>query len=258
MKKRKETRHNNQDGFVLIAALLILLVLTLMGIAVNRNTTTEWRIAMNDREAKDTFYLSDAATELSAEVLVQNIACSGFDENVNGMELLGADKDYNIYIEKHALGFWRFYAPNGIGVPTDGMDTDGDGEGDGWDCDTDDDGIGNSVAVDYECSPAAGEALIPTHDIIFPYIPDGESINRTETSKLRPLTTVKIGGNTKIKEGAALQMAAGYEGLGKGLAGGGTELVYDINARVQGKSGSESFVCVKYAHILGTAGTCNY
>lgn len=82
-------RPDNQEGFVLIAALLILLVLTVMGIAVNRGTITEWRIAMNDREQKETFYEADAVTELTAEVLVQNIACMGFNESSAGMVLRG-------------------------------------------------------------------------------------------------------------------------------------------------------------------------
>lgn len=50
--KKTINRLDNQEGFVLIAALLILLVLTVMGIAVNRGTMTEWRIAMNDREQR--------------------------------------------------------------------------------------------------------------------------------------------------------------------------------------------------------------
>ncbi|MCI5207475.1 MAG: hypothetical protein D3910_01485 [Candidatus Electrothrix sp. ATG2] len=69
--EKKMNYSEKEDGFVLVAALLILLVLTVMGIAVNRNTELEWRIAMNDRDQKDAFYKADAATELASEVLDQ-------------------------------------------------------------------------------------------------------------------------------------------------------------------------------------------
>ncbi len=274
---KKNNHPDNQDGFVLVAALLILLVLTLMGISVNRSTNTEWRIAMNDRLQKETFYLADATTELIAEVLVQNIACLGFtpivpyavdDRGMLGMMLPGTAarenvgngifKSQDVYIEPEALGLWRFYSPEGVALPTDGMDDDSDGIGDGWDCDTDDDGIGDAVDIDYICDADNGETRTRARDMVFPaYYDSNGEYNQTETNK-RPHANIKIGGNTQIQLGAALQMAAGYEGLGKSLASGGTRLVYDINVRQQGKNGGESVISVKYAHILGTAGTCNY
>ncbi|RWX49755.1 PilX N-terminal, partial [Candidatus Electrothrix communis] len=170
--KKTVNRLDNQEGFVLIAALLILLVLTVMGIAVNRGTMTEWRIAMNDREQKETFYEADAATELAAEVLVQNIACMGFNENEKGMVLRGVDKDHHAYIKHHAVGFWRFYAPDGTAVPSYGLDRDVDGVLDGvpngeWDCDTDStpDEVGNNVSMDYDCPT---NRTVPAWDIVYP------------------------------------------------------------------------------------------
>ncbi|CAK8712448.1 hypothetical protein KKHLCK_01465 [Candidatus Electrothrix laxa] len=280
----KETtyRPDPQEGFVLITALLVLLVLTVMGIAVNRGTMTEWRIAMNDREQKETFYAADGATELVAEVLVQNIACQGFVENSAGMVMEGVDNDHNVYLRDHAVGFWRFYAPNGTALPSYGLDEDKDGVPDGnFDCDTDTplDGVGNNVAMDYDCSD---DRKVPAWDLAYPVVVDSadlasfdwettwETIWETmvkgkgydETTepfvKNEPFALVKIGGETNAKTGSALQMAAGYLGLGQGAAGGGTELVYNINVRQRGRNGSESVVAVRYVHILGTEGTCNY
>lgn len=256
--KRKKNHPNNQDGFVLVAAMLILLTLTLMGLAVNRNTQTEWRIAMNDRLHKETFYAADAATELAAEVLIQNIACFGFSGHEStGMVLPGKDGN-DVFIEGDAVGFWRFYAPNGTNTPTDGM-------GDGYDCDEKNndtgvlvpDGRGDNVAPSYSC-PADKKVL--SRDMVFPAIlnTDG-SLDRSATyNSKRSYAIIKIGGETKVKEGSALQMAAGYEGLGQGAAGGGTELRYDINVRQRDQFGSESVICVKYAHVLGSGGACNY
>ena len=266
-----KNRPVNQEGFVLIAALLVLLVLTVMGIAVNRGTITEWRIAMNDREQKEIFYEADAVTELTAEVLVQNIACMGFDENIEGMVLRGGNDDHNVYIKGHAIGFWRFYAPNGTAVPSYGLDVDGDGVPDGeYDCDMDGDDVGDSVAMDYPCT-ASGENMVPAWDIAYPAAFDDPADPATfnwnkmiegETGEAfvnnKPFALMKVGGETKAKKGSALEMSAGYLGLGQGAAGGGTELVYNINVRQRGRSGSESVLCVRYAHVLGNEGDCNY
>lgn len=120
MKKRK-TYSGNDEGFVLVAALLTLLVLTVMGIAVNRNTMTEWRIAMNDRQHKEAFYSADAAAELGAEILEQSIACLGMSDN--GVILEGKN-GLNAYVEKDSGGFWRNYADDSVAVPK--LDADRD------------------------------------------------------------------------------------------------------------------------------------
>ena len=272
----KETSNcsKNQEGFVLIAALLILLVLTVMGIAVNRGTITEWQIAMNDREQKETFYAADAATELAAEVLIQNIACQGFVEDADGMVMAGADNDHNVYLTSAAVGFWRFYAPNGTAVPSYGLDLDADETPDGdFDCDTDGNGVGDNVSMDYPCN-GPGESMVPAWDIAYPAAVDstdpatfswetmikgkGYDASTEPFVDNEPFALIKVGGLTQAKTGSALQMAAGYLGLGQGAAGGGTQLTYNINVRQRGRNGSESVVCVQYVHILGSTGACNY
>ncbi|MCI5188263.1 MAG: hypothetical protein D3905_00420 [Candidatus Electrothrix sp. AS4_5] len=114
--KTRKMYSGNDEGFVLVAALLILLVLTVMGIAVNRNTMTEWRIAMNDRQHKEAFYSADAAAELGAEILEQSIACLGMSDN--GVILAGKN-GMNAYVEKDSGGFWRNYNDNTVPVPED-------------------------------------------------------------------------------------------------------------------------------------------
>ncbi len=215
----KKLQHDD-GGFVLIASLLILLVLTVLGISVNRNTTTEWQIAVNDRLHKDAFYNADAATELAAEVLEQSLACLGFQENANGKRLLGA-AGYDIYIDKDSLGFWRNYAPNGVSLPSDAA-----------------------------------------RDLVFPATFTNGTFDENATND-QPHANINIGGNTKLTAGAAIQMAAGYEGVGKSLALGGAVLLYDINVQQVvknniGQNDSESVVCIQYGHVLGSEGTCNY
>ncbi len=220
MKKDNRTRRS-EEGFVMVASLLILLVLTLLGIAVNQNSETEWRIAMNDRLHKETFYRADAASELAAEVLEQSIACLGFPNSGSGKVLAGyssgnPNEHYNVYIEPHSEGFWRFYAPDGVAMPSN-----------------------------------------TSRQMVFPAVVASNSFNRTQTDSL-PHANINVGGNTRIASGAAIQMAAGYEGLGQGISIGGASLVYSINVQqVDPVNGGEATVCVQYGHILGTAGACN-
>lgn len=219
--ENKNRDKKNEDGFVMVASLLILLVLTLLGIAVNQNSETEWRIAMNDRLQKETFYRADAASELTAEVLEQSIACLGFANSDDGKLLSGysnnQNESYNVYIEPQKEGFWRYYAPEGVGQPSDS-----------------------------------------DREIVYPAVVDSnQKLLRDETNR-RPHANIKVGGNTRIASGSAIQMAAGYEGLGQGISSGGSMLLYSINVQqVDPVNGGEATVCVQYGHIMGTAGVCN-
>ncbi|CAK8719213.1 PilX N-terminal [Candidatus Electronema halotolerans] len=218
---------NGESGFVMIASLLILLVLTVLGVAVNRNTEIEWQIAMNDRVHKETFYNADAATELASEILEQSIACLGFGQNPSGMTLAGANNN-NVYIDPSSLGFWRNYAPNGIEFPTE--------EDPDWGTDV-----------------VRPDIIYPVSGAFSPY----DSLKKNNAD-WRPHARIKIGGNTKLTAGAAIQMAAGYEGVGKSLAMNGAVLIYDIKVTEIGERGSISRISVQYGHALGTEGTCNY
>lgn len=202
--KKTYKYHKAEDGFVLIAAMVIMLVLTIIGIAANRNTSTELGIAGNDRTHTESFYGADGGTELAAEVLEQNIACLDFTPDAAGGEriLLGTNSAYNVHVDKDSMGFWRnFTVVPGI-VPSDS-----------------------------------------TRDL---YYPDNDE----------PHTNFTVAGSTKLTTGSAIQMAAGYEGRGKGIGVGGASLVYDVNAQRLGKSDSESVIYVKYRHTIGQEGDC--
>lgn len=69
-------------------------------------------------------------------------------------------------------------------------------------------------------------------------------------------TTVRLGGRTVISPGAALQMAAGYVGLGKAAASGGTALLYDVYALHLGLQNSESILQMQWRHVVGQEGPC--
>lgn len=124
----KRLLSQSSGGYILIAALMILLVLTLIGIAGNRHTTTELQIAANDKVHRQTFYTADGATEYAAELLEQNIACIGFSKNGTTTKWLTDNSgplvvDDYIAVENSSMNFWQnsitTWSGSGADYPTD-------------------------------------------------------------------------------------------------------------------------------------------
>jgi hypothetical protein len=70
----------DDGGFVLVTALLIMVILTIIGVAATNTTIFELKISGNDRTHKTTMYQAEAGAVLSTEVLEQNINClTGFN-----------------------------------------------------------------------------------------------------------------------------------------------------------------------------------
>lgn len=61
---------------------------------------------------------------------------------------------------------------------------------------------------------------------------------------------VKVYGNTELSTGNALQIAAGDKGRGKGLAGGGAQIIYDIRSRGQGPADSQARILLRWRHLI--------
>ena len=72
----KKLHIKSEGGFVLVSALLILIVLTIIGIAAMINTSTEIQISGNDKFNKMTFYEADAGSIQGVELLEQSFSCS--------------------------------------------------------------------------------------------------------------------------------------------------------------------------------------
>lgn len=95
-----------EQGFVLVTALLIMLVLTIIGIAVTNNTSIELQVSGNDKVHKKTFYEAEAGAMLATELLEQNLACAtGFKATVPGL----ADIEGTVRVQERGgnqLAFW--------------------------------------------------------------------------------------------------------------------------------------------------------
>lgn len=70
------------------------------------------------------------------------------------------------------------------------------------------------------------------------------------------ITDIRVGGRVTYVPGAALQMAAGYVGLGKAAAAGGSVILYDIYSRHQGLQNSVTTLHMQWRHVVGQEGPC--
>ncbi len=89
---------NHQDGLVTVAALLFLIILTIMGTSAISTSNMEVMIATNDEIHKMTFYAADGGADLGTELVELNLACpSGFASDnlgIGGGDINIIDRDF--------------------------------------------------------------------------------------------------------------------------------------------------------------------
>jgi len=91
----RPTPRRNQDGLVTVAALLFLIVLTIMGTSAISTSNMEVQIATNDEIHKMTFYAADGGADLGTELVELNVACpTGFasdDLDIGEINIVDSD-----------------------------------------------------------------------------------------------------------------------------------------------------------------------
>ena len=86
---------DNQNGSAMVIALIIMALLTIIGHLATRSTRLELQTATNDLRHKQAFYTADGMTEMAAELLEQNVACStGFTTLQRGGLIEVLDNDF--------------------------------------------------------------------------------------------------------------------------------------------------------------------
>ena len=173
----------NEKGSTLLLSVLILLLLSVIGIAATNTSTIEILISGNDKVHKMAFYQADGGAEVGIELVEQNIYMAGFD--AADLAKLGTVNATNP----------NLYMNINPGMPPF----------------------------------AASDAH---------YGGNGTRTNLT------------IGGNPELSTGSAIQIAAGYEGIAKGAAGGGTERVYDIWSQHIGVANSKAMIFLQWIHVM--------
>jgi hypothetical protein len=68
---KQESRLRNEDGAVLVVALMMLVLLTILGISVSSTSEVELQIAGNEMRYKENLYKADAAAMACAQIMEQ-------------------------------------------------------------------------------------------------------------------------------------------------------------------------------------------
>ncbi len=222
-KKTAAVLFQNEKGSAIVVALLTLVALTILGIIASTTSRIETQIATHDVLYKKAFYEADGGTEIAREFVEQNLSCpGGFSDltAVNGG--LGSAGDLKVTRI-------RVTDPD-FAYQEDEADVDDNGNG----------------IADY---PADDE-----RDLWF--VGPG---NPLEANDGTPHTNVVAFGVTELSTGSAIQMAAGYEGKGKGAGGAGGQIVYEIHSRHEYRARqSDSHIMTEYRHLIGQEGDCQY
>jgi len=82
----------NEDGFVLIVALFVLILLTIIGISATNTSTIDLQISQNDKAYKIAFYHADGGIYPAAKLISQTIEA--------GSEITGSDKGNISYLDR--------------------------------------------------------------------------------------------------------------------------------------------------------------
>ena len=212
----------NQHGSVINVALLILILIFLIGIGLSKMSTTDIRIANNIKQDMATFYETDAGLEAAGEMIEQNLNCmTGFnDTGSDGFEIIGG----MFYVNN--LNFAHNERKMAALPGVDPMADDG--------------GAPATLLVD------------------FFYPPDLDQTLTLEEYREIPHTNISVGGASRFMTGSAIQMAAGYEGLGKGAAAGGSSIIYDVYAERIGINNTASTHFMQWVHLIIPSPGCNF
>lgn len=220
----------NEEGFVLVVALLFLVILTLIGTFALNTTTLETEISGSDRLNKLAFYGSDGGIQAGIDLVEENVSCAtGFSStttSIGGIDIADAteedfdddDKDFAFNeAMKDVAGAEKFIKQNN----------------------SDDDALLNAL---------------PSDDIRSMRIAD-DAANRNDDD---PHVNLAIWGVTSLISGNAIQMAAGYEGKGKSAADGGSVITYQVHSQYKGVHDTETKLAAQWLHVVGQEGSCKY
>jgi hypothetical protein len=229
----------DETGALSVIVIMILALLTIVGLATINTTTTEVQIAANEQFHKTAFYAAEGGAASGIEIVEQNICCpAGFTATGTAVT------DYNYYysgaliqatgeaVNVARIGDMEIKAIS-AGLPELTM----------WRNDYED--VFDPANVNDPPSPS-----LANRDVYFPQANGSDSP-----------TNLRIGGKVELSTGAALQISAGYEGKGKGAAGGGGILLYAIRSkheRAMGRGRGISETILDWRHLIGQEDICVY
>ena len=225
----RHTSCHNENGFVLVAAMLALIVLTIIGIAAMNTSLFEKLISQNTNIAEKSFYGADGGTEVAIEMIEKNLSCP---QGFTGTGLLDTNPQ-------------QFYAVGGVQLTDSRFAYDEDLNGIPWD----------PVGAGYAVNTPITANDFPSDNARSMRIPENIAIPAAQMDNA-PHTNLAVFGATSLGAGSAVHMAAGYEGKGKGSAGGGAEINFDVFSQRFEMIRTESVLRLGWRHLVGSEGEC--
>lgn len=107
----------DEQGFVLIVALLFLLILSIIGIIATNTSITEIQIAGNAKVHNQTFSQSDGGTEAGSNLLEENISCPAGFSGPAPLQIGAAEITANL-LPAAKLNFWINEAVPAVAYPS--------------------------------------------------------------------------------------------------------------------------------------------
>jgi hypothetical protein len=236
----------NEQGFVLVTGLLTLVVLTFLGLAATSNTSIELKIAGNDRLNQENFYDAEGTLILGTEILEQNFNCStGFGTDGTTADVPDMNEPRNKSYAQLTNQVRAYEQENGLppAIPEkNGMAFWQNPQPREWDEST-------NTIINYRdiYDPDDADAIFANTDKDPNALASGINVGY-----------LYLGGFAEMLPGGALQMAAGYEGKGKGSASGGVARIVDIYSIYNGELNSQTCVVMGWRHLVGSEGDCIY
>jgi hypothetical protein len=203
---------------VINVALLILILIFLIGIGLSKMSTTDIKIANNIKQDMTTFYETDAALEATGELIEQNLDCITGFDDPDGDGIIGG----------------KFYVNNMNFAHNERK----------------------SAAIP-GADPTVDDGESPPTLLVDFFYPADLDLTLSDFEDV-PHSNISVGGASRFSKGSAIQMAAGYEGLGKGAAAGGGSIIFDVYAQRIGLNNTSSIHYMQWVHLIKPSGGCNF
>ena len=220
----------NENGSALIISIFVLLILTLIGISAMDLTNLEIKVSRNDKFTQMSHYAADGGGEGTKGLIELAVDRRlWMDTGTGTPAVIAVDKMIIPDNTDTPTGKPNKYFFLELVIDDETLGSVDDEIGEGKDSNIDlENRIDTYQSTDYV------NAFIDGNDN---YIQDAGE------------TRVYVFTGNTTSAGGAIQMAAGYEGIGKGAAGAGAYRVYQVRSRQEGVDNAVGMVLSQWLHV---------
>lgn len=221
--------HADEQGFVLVITMMILVILTIIGMAALDSSTFEVKIASNDRWSKVAFNLADGSVYSSSKLITEAIRAAA-DPSHGTVAFTGfnieKDDDSTVAAPHAADDFYKVVMGYVETKPERQKVGDAPFSGANFD------------------DPATNSGAVFVPDFVI--TPSGSGPEMVAVTITGRKATMIAGGGAEFGAGAA--------GAGAGAGGGGAAVVFDVDMDGFAGNNSRSSISARYRMVLGTSG----